>query len=974
MVRIDDGNNCAGQGEQLNPQRHLIITVHGIRTFGQWQERLEQLVRSAEPNATVYNYHYGYFSIVAFIIPFLRWLITRRFRQALLDASSRTQWDRIDIVAHSFGTHLVAWSLYGSPPEKRPTIHTIILAGSVLRPGFRWHELIGRGVVRVINDCGIRDGVLILNQIGVLFSGMAGRVGFTGMTSDQFRNRHFNFGHSGYFIKDGTHYYEFMRDKWVPLLTGEKPPDAFDEREAPTAIQGMLTWALNNIEPIKLTFYLIIFAIPAFVYYGLWQDAKEQRDAAVREARIAKSHQLAAQALAERGGRLDRALLLSLAAFSVDSNVTTRRSILDVLQYPPRRFTNMWGGLKAINDVAFSPDGKLLMAAGPDGELIRWTVSEPSTLGVRLPGHTGAVNHVTFALENRLAASVGADNNVRIWDFVQDAPTSKELSIKEPNLMRAVLSPDGRRLATLHWGKTLTVLDVNSEQTIASKTLTDFAEGPFYALAYSPSGKLLASGSGAGRVRIWNAMDLTPYGDVLDLGTYVHTVAFDPSGSVLAVGMGSGTIQLWELSAGVQKLKPLQGHGADVTSLTFSADGKVLASASRDNMIRLWDVSAGVALAGFEPLEHRGVTAVALDRSGRWLASGSSEGDLRLWDLSSRTGIGEALPYGPNRVAALAVNTSGNTLAVADLNGRLSLWNVPARTLKLPLIKVHDSRALLLYFSKDDQEIISSDQYSQICFTQVSFEKKSCSSIRELVGDGGAIFPSPDGNVLASRSKDGIVRLWSAHSFKPMGESFVERVNPSEALSWSSDSQMLGAACGTMSTTMCLWTIGSTSTPLKVSVGAPGIANMAFKLDQKIVAVGGWDNLVWLWDLTSTPKRREPFRGHIGPVQRVLFSPNGRILSSTADRDHLIRLWDVEGSGVFNTALKGNQTTITSLAFSGDSKLLVSGADGGLIVLWDLSETSWRERACRMANRNLTKEEWIDYVGDSKPFELLCLP
>lgn len=182
---------------------------------------------------------------------------------------------------------------------------------------------------------------------------------------------------------------------------------------------------------------------------------------------------------------------------------------------------------------------------------------------------------------------------------------------------------------------------------------------------------------------------------------------------------------------------------------------------------------------------------------------------------------------------------------------------------------------------------------------------------------------------------------------------------------------MLGAACGINSTTICLWTIGSSSTPLKVSTGTTGVANLAFKWDRKILAVGGWDHQVWLWDLTSTPKRLEPLRGHIGPVLRVLFSPDGKILSSASQRDQ-IRLWDVGRSGIFDTILKGHQAKITSMAFSGDSKLLVSGGEDGLIVLWDLSETSWRERACRMANRNLTKKEWNDYVGDSKPFEILC--
>lgn len=713
-----------------------------------------------------------------------------------------------------------------------------------------------------------------------------------------------------------------------------------------------------------------VIVILAIVAGWQWYVAGVQRDAAVREARIAKSRHLAAQALAERSGRLDLALLLSLAATRVDSNATTRRSILDVLQYPALRFTNMWGGLDTIEDVAFSPDGKLIIAAGSDGDLMRWPVSEPSMLGRRLPGYSGSVKNVSFTLQGRLAASVGADNKVRIWDYAH-ALTHKVLDTKKPNLMKAVLSPDGRRLAALHWIRTITVHDVDSEEALASKTIPDFNEGPFISLAYSPNGRLIATGSGAGRLRLWEATDLTPYGDVLLAGSNIYSLAFSPNSSILGVGTASGVIEIWEVSSGVRKLKLLTGHSATVTSIAFSADGKVLASASRDHTIRLWDISAGMALTGFEPLEHREVTSVALDHSGRWLASGSREGDLRLWDLNTRTGIGEVLPDGPHRTGALAVSAGGNILAVADLYGGLSLWNVPARTLKSPLIKIHDSRASFLYFAKDDQEITSVDQYSEICTIQLSVEKKSCRSITQIVGNGGAIFPSPDENILASRSKEGIVRLWNAHSFDPMGEPFLERVNPTEELSWSSDSQMLGAACGNASTTMCLWTIGSTSTPLRVSLGNTAIANLAFKPDRKTVAVGSWDNVVWLWDLISTPTPREQFFGHSGPVLRVLFSPDGRILSSAAQTDH-IRLWDVEKSGIFDRVLKGNHSIITSMVFSGDSKLLVSGSDDGVIVLWDLSETSWRERACRMANRNLTKKEWNDYVGDSMPLEILC--
>jgi hypothetical protein len=94
----------------------LIVSVHGIRTFGNWQERLEKLVTdeiSRRPNdrVRVVNYKFGYFSLAAFLVPILRWLVVRRFRNVVLDLASSEQWDRVDLVGHSFGTHMIAWAI-----------------------------------------------------------------------------------------------------------------------------------------------------------------------------------------------------------------------------------------------------------------------------------------------------------------------------------------------------------------------------------------------------------------------------------------------------------------------------------------------------------------------------------------------------------------------------------------------------------------------------------------------------------------------------------------------------------------------------------------------------------------------------------------------------------------------------------------------------------------------------------------------
>lgn len=208
---------------------HLVITIHGIRTYGHWQQRLEDIVINGEHASTDVNrihfahYQYGYFSLFAFLIPFIRSVVTRRFRKEFHRISHERSWSRIDLVGHSFGTHIIAWALMGMKAQDRPSIDTIILAGSVLRPNFYWGELLGQSVSRVINECGTRDNVLLLSQFVVLLTGMAGRTGFVGFVRDSLRNRYFNLDHSGYFEKNGKPDDSFMTEYWVPLLRSDAP-------------------------------------------------------------------------------------------------------------------------------------------------------------------------------------------------------------------------------------------------------------------------------------------------------------------------------------------------------------------------------------------------------------------------------------------------------------------------------------------------------------------------------------------------------------------------------------------------------------------------------------------------------------------------------------------------------------------------------------------------------------------------------
>lgn len=254
---------------------HLVVTVHGIRTFtGSWQQRFEKILRktqeeesssSAEQNRlSVCHYSYGYFSAVALLVPVLRWMVARHFRHWLVNQVEANPNARIDLVAHSFGTYLVASSLRHLPKGRQ--INTLILAGSVLRPNFPWHESIGTKVKRLINECGTQDAILVLCNFIVLGLGDAGRRGFHGILSTQYMNRFYSFGHGGYFVTD-----DFMSQYWAPLVLEPRDAPAHDERQVLGFVGGAGQVLLNNLQLVKLVLLVGVLTLTAWHFKSTYE-------------------------------------------------------------------------------------------------------------------------------------------------------------------------------------------------------------------------------------------------------------------------------------------------------------------------------------------------------------------------------------------------------------------------------------------------------------------------------------------------------------------------------------------------------------------------------------------------------------------------------------------------------------------------------------------------------------------------------
>jgi hypothetical protein len=257
------------------------------------------------------------------------------------------------------------------------------------------------------------------------------------------------------------------------------------------------------------------------------------------------------------------------------------------------------------------------------------------------------------------------------------------LSGHTDSVLNLAFGPDGKLLASASADGTVRLWDVASQRPFGTPLTghTSFV----YSVAFRPDGKLLASASADGTVRLWDVASQQPLGTPLTgltsptRGVPVLSLAFSPDGKLLASGSLDRTVRLWDVSdpqAATATGQPLTGHTNAVLSMAFSPDGKLLASASDDRTARLWDVTSqqplGTPLTG-----HTGpVNSVAFSPDGKTLASASADKTVRLWDVASQQPLGAPLTGHTDSVNGVAFSPDGTTLASASADRSLLLWDV----------------------------------------------------------------------------------------------------------------------------------------------------------------------------------------------------------------------------------------------------------------------------------------------------------
>jgi Tol biopolymer transport system component len=282
------------------------------------------------------------------------------------------------------------------------------------------------------------------------------------------------------------------------------------------------------------------------------------------------------------------------------------------------------GSSGSINDVAFSPDGRLIATAGADGTVK--LLSTDGTLVKTLEGHEAQVTSVTFSPDGQLIATTSADQTVKLWNL--QGQLMATLAGHQAQVTSVAFSPDGKLIATTSADQTVKLWKPDGTLVTILKGHTDQVTS----VAFSPDGKLIATASADQTVKLWKP-DGTLVKTLAGHQAQVTSVAFSPDGKLIATASADKTVKLWNLRG--QLMATLAGHDAQVTSVAFSPDGKLIATASADGTVRLWDINGNQV---GQPIDspQGSFTSVSFSPNGQTIATTGRDGVTRIWNLQGK--------------------------------------------------------------------------------------------------------------------------------------------------------------------------------------------------------------------------------------------------------------------------------------------------------------------------------------------------
>jgi WD40 repeat protein len=526
----------------------------------------------------------------------------------------------------------------------------------------------------------------------------------------------------------------------------------------------------------------------------------------------------------------------------------------------------------AVWSAAFSPDGTRLVIAGHEGKVQSWDFAARRVVG-EFPGEIAALarNGTVLATAQSSPFFWLEAGPVALWSY----PEGKKLREIDRPAHALALSSDGHFLALgLHGG------GVEIWEVATGRMRRALATGQaVWSLSFSPAGNQLAATDWENEALVWDLERTNPPGKLLGHTAHVWSATFSPDGVTVATTSSDQTIRFWD-AATLKAGDVLLGHGNEVWCAAFSPDGKMLATGSKDQTARLWETKRPHK---GKPPRHHNVARPAFSPDGTRMALTEGIGADPRWRLWN---VGRGTPEGESRTGYAIGFTSDGTGVVE--------WGRTLGALTFRSLDDHSIKNINLDGIPPNQLDFEQKGFSPEREVFFGIDRAGVARFWDLASGrllglihtpappvrGAALGPA--GRRLAiSLEREKIVRLYDARTGRETD--LAGHHDFASGLSFSPDGELLASA--SVDGTIKLWD-ASTGREVETLPGHRTEAtDVAFSPDGRTLASVGYEESVKFWHLATGRELLSVESPRAGSYLR--FSPDGLRLAVTTDEDTL---------------------------------------------------------------------------------------
>jgi serine/threonine protein kinase/WD40 repeat protein len=457
-----------------------------------------------------------------------------------------------------------------------------------------------------------------------------------------------------------------------------------------------------------------------------------------------------------------------------------------------------------INDLVFSPDGRLLAAAGVQSTINIWEFTN-RVVKSRLTGHRGHINSLTFSLDGSRLISAGDDGAIRVWDISSQKVVGMFRDREDREVRSVAFDPEGRFILSATADEVRIWPGEPRQASMAFQTQQQWG-----APVISPDGNWLVTRgttvdlkdySEAESAKVWDLVSHRERFHLIHRNKQPLAAVFSPDGRFFVLGgedrsrvVGVWETALWDKADAALQASTNLANDFEVGSICFSPDGTIMAvaglcfgpeeqSAATNRLtfreVGTWRKLDILEAAGAGETREGSATTAAFSHSGRFLAAGYRDGWVRLWDIKHQRLLKELKVHGGDMYGVVvSLSNDDRWLASTALKdgGEVALLDVsnPERAREVLVTKANGGCSWSAIFSPDSRSLVTSGNDGLIKFWNLQTLKIALTLEH---GQAPAVFInfSQDGSLLASQDANGLLKLWPAASFGEIAQKELER-------------------------------------------------------------------------------------------------------------------------------------------------------------------------------------------------------